>query len=164
LKLNLSSVIILTITRLALLKSYFSSSEPIFDFLTSGIITQALLSTSITTACIPALKPFLDGFDSGMLGVGFKGTRAQFGGNSYEMQSSGLDKAITISESNNRETNGNGYMAAIASTSQAADNETGSLESGKSDQMIIKRTDHWTVRYENVTPSLEPKNEVEDAI
>jgi hypothetical protein len=59
----------------------------IFNSIASGIASQCLLSVAVTTACVPSLKPFLDGFESGMLGVTIKQSR-NFNSESYEMDNS----------------------------------------------------------------------------
>ena len=48
------------------------SSDATFNAVNYNILTQCVLSICITTACIPCLKPFLDGFDSGFMGISFK--------------------------------------------------------------------------------------------
>jgi hypothetical protein len=48
------------------------SSDATFDAVNYNIVTQCVLSIGITTACIPCLKPFLDGFESGFMGISFK--------------------------------------------------------------------------------------------
>jgi hypothetical protein len=163
-------VVVLTVIRLVLLNGYFSSSDPIFNSIASGVATQTLLSIAITTACIPALKPLLDAFESGMLGVSFKqgSVPGTFNGNSYEMNNSG-NKSALRSRNRDGEEGGGGYLAAIgvqrAKNSNHSRDETGSLDSGKSDAMIIKRTDQWDIRYESAkASSLEPRNEVEDRL
>ena len=108
---NVFRVIALTIIRLVLLPDYFSSVDPIFNSIASGIATQALLSVPITTACVPALKPFLDGFESGMLGVSLKQRSAPgtFNRNSYELNNSNSgNKSALRSRNRNREKAGEG--------------------------------------------------------
>jgi hypothetical protein len=48
-------------------------SNTTFDAINYNIVTQCVLSVSITTACVPCLKPFLDGFESGFLLISFQG-------------------------------------------------------------------------------------------
>jgi hypothetical protein len=43
-----------------------------FDAVNYNIVTQCVLSIGITTACVPCLKPFLDGFESGFMAISFK--------------------------------------------------------------------------------------------
>ena len=47
-------------------------SNATFDAINYNIVTQCVLSVSITTACVPCLKPFLDGFESGFMLISFK--------------------------------------------------------------------------------------------
>ena len=66
-------VIVGTITRLCYMQPATTNAPNItWLAINYNIATATLLSASIMTACIPCLKPFLDGFDSGMLGVSFK--------------------------------------------------------------------------------------------
>ena len=138
----------------------------IFDSVDSGIASQCLVSMSILTACIPSLKPFLDGFESGMLGVSFKPQGGTFNGNSYEMSSSNGGGRSARPRNPDVKDNTGAYLAAISSQrSRNSPGETGSVDSGKSDAMIIKRTDQWDIRYETShAPSLEPRKEVQDAV
>jgi len=163
-------VVVLTVIRLILLNGYFSSLDPIFNSIASGVATQTLLSMAITTACIPALKPFLDGFESGMLGVSFRqGSRPGiFNGSSYEMNNS-CNKSAFRSRNRDGGESESGYLAAVsvrrAKNGNHSRDETESLDSRKSDAMIIKRTDQWDIRYESAkVSSLELRKEVEDRL
>ena len=143
--------------RLVLLRTYFLSDDMFFNSIASGIATQCLLCVTIITACIPSVKPFLDGFESGMLAVSLKRPEGKSNLNSYEMNNSNsaYKSALRL---RNMDGDGAGYLAAISGQrSRASQGKTGSLDSGKSDAMIIKRTDQWDIRYENAhSPSLEP--------
>jgi hypothetical protein len=49
-----------------------------------------------------------------------------------------------------------GYIAAVSGHTarrQRRDSHSVSLDSGKSDAMIIKRTDHWAVQYDSSEPT-----------
>ena len=155
--LTIFRVIVITVIRIVLLKSYFASSDMIFDSIASGIASQCLLGITILTACIPSLKPFLDGFESGMLGVNFKPQGGTFNGNNYEMHvSNSSNRSASRSRNIDVKDNTGAYLAAISSQrSRSSPGETGSVDSRKSDAMIIKRTDHWDIRYETShVPSL----------
>jgi len=135
---------ILIIVRLALLHTYYSSPDFSLDFIPSGLSTQILISISITTACIPALKPFLDSFESGALNIKLNRNTngAYFSGNGYELQSKGDGKNKSVVGSRTREEQKE-YIDITENGERKADNS--SFWSGKSDEMIIKRTDQWTV-------------------
>lgn len=86
-------VIAATIARLFYINPATNTSrDATFDAVNYNILTQVVLSISILTACIPCLKPFLDSFDSGMMGVSFKdripggGSHSQSGNRDYKMR------------------------------------------------------------------------------
>jgi len=65
--------IIATIVRLLYIHpATMHSPDYTFNAVNYNIVTQCVLSVCITTACIPCLKPFLDSFDSGFMGISFK--------------------------------------------------------------------------------------------
>jgi hypothetical protein len=64
-------------------------SNATFDAVNYNIVTQCVLSVSITTACVPCLKPFLDGFESGFMLISFKG-RMPGGSNSLSYRMNNL--------------------------------------------------------------------------
>jgi hypothetical protein len=43
------------------------------DAINYNVVTQGVLSVSITTAYVPSLKLFPDGFESSFMGISFKG-------------------------------------------------------------------------------------------
>ena len=160
-------MIVITIIRLVLLKSYFSSSDITFDSVASGVVSQCLLGITILTACVPTLKPFLDGFESGMLGVHFKPHGGTSKSDSYEMNASNSGNKSTLrSRTVDVKDNSGPYLTAITSQrSRGSPGETGSVDSSKSDAMIIKRIDQWDIRYENSqTLSLDPRKEIQYSV
>lgn len=62
-------VIAATIVRLFYIQPIYPARNFTFDTVNAEIMNQIVLSFSITTACIPCLKPFLDAFDSGRMAV-----------------------------------------------------------------------------------------------
>ena len=62
-------VIAATIARLFYTTPIYPAPDFTFDNVNAEIMNQIVLSFSITTACIPCLKPFLDAFDSGQMAV-----------------------------------------------------------------------------------------------
>jgi hypothetical protein len=104
---------------------------------------------AITTACIPLLKPFLDGFESGALNVSLK-RRSNLNSNSCELSNSNRDNKSTLRLRPGEGEDGAGYLTAISGKGvRVTRDEAGSLESGNSNVMIIKRTDQWHIQYEN---------------
>ena len=118
----------------------------IFNSIASGIASQCLVSAAITTACIPSLKPFLDRFESGRLGVTIKQSR-NFNSKSYEMDNSNSRKKSAL-RSQSKDGGRGGYLTTISGQRAAShEYENGLLDSGTSDVMIIKRTDQWDIQY-----------------
>lgn len=62
-------VIAATIARLFYIIPIYPARNFTFDTVNAEVMNQIVLSFSITTACIPCLKPFLDAFDSGRMAV-----------------------------------------------------------------------------------------------
>ncbi|KAJ5687921.1 hypothetical protein N7536_010540 [Penicillium majusculum] len=117
------------------------------------ITTQCALCVTIITACIPCLKPFLDAFDSGMLGVGLRkrngGSRSDSYNNSYALasMSRGAREATTRSRYLEDEVEGLGSSAAaFAFTSPVKPQQLEEI----CPSMGIQRTDQWSVRCEYV--------------
>jgi hypothetical protein len=94
--------------------------------------------------------------------VKLKHSNGNGGSHSYELPSNNnlkLNKSALRSvtqEADGDGQDGTGYLAAISGhgSRRVRNTESDSFESGKSDAMIIRRTDHWTVEYdENDTES-----------
>lgn len=74
---------------------------------------------------------------------------------SYEMNNfSGVKgSAIRTRNRDNEDGKGVGYLVAIRANKRNPSQErSGSLSSTKSEAMIIKRTDNWTIQYEHAEP------------
>ena len=161
-------VIVATIFRLFCLRPDSSSSDVTFSVVNSSIATQCVMSLSVITACIPCLKPFLDSFDSGMLGISFSFRSPHItNGNNYRMRTFGNVKDSSLhspSQENNFQTLG--YSAAAVATHterrQSRGQRSGSISSTKSDAMIIRRTDQWKVQYENKVSQVAPQSDAEE--
>ncbi|KAJ5504579.1 hypothetical protein N7463_007453 [Penicillium fimorum] len=123
-------------------------TQPAFE---TRITTQCALCVTLVTACIPCLKPFLDAFDSGMLGISLRkrtiGSHSDSYGKSYSLasMSRGAKEATTRSRYLEDEVEGLGTSAAaFAVTPPVKPQEL--EEIGPS--MGIQRTDQWSVRRE----------------
>ncbi|KAJ5538223.1 hypothetical protein N7494_007702 [Penicillium frequentans] len=148
-----STLIIATIVRLVFLHSAPDSTDMTYSAFETRITTQCVLCVSLITACIPCLKPFLDAFDSGMLGVGLRkrkgGSHSDSYGNSYALasMSRGAKEATTRSRYMEDEVEGLGTSAAaFAVTSPAKPQQLGET----SHSTGIQRTDQWSVKCEYV--------------
>jgi len=156
-------VIVITVIRLFLLRNDLSSDDLVYNSIASGIASQCLLSVAVTTACIPSLKPFLDGFESGALSVALKRS-SNSNDDSYEMRNPNSVNKSTLRLRPGEGENGAGYLAAISGKgARVTQDDTVSLDSANSDAMIIKRIDQWDIRYESAkASSFQPGKDVED--
>ncbi|RAL07833.1 uncharacterized protein BO97DRAFT_428986 [Aspergillus homomorphus CBS 101889] len=152
-------VIITTITRLHYLRRTFSSQDhnPIPTIFAPTITTQCVLCTSVLSACIPCLKPFLDAFDTGMLHVALHkhdGSSAYALGNlSRPKETSGRRSRLVGGDE--AEVEGLGTSAAAFAGTEpvrvqlledAEGEESGSMSTRTSRALAIQRTDQWSVR------------------
>jgi hypothetical protein len=118
-----------TITRLFFIHPVTAhSSDATFDAVNYNILTQCVLSICITTACIPCLKPFLDGFDSGFMGISFK-DRMPGGSNSHSHNRDYKLSDLAYANAGPRGKNGNLDSMAIRSQNYEKDNTSHSEES-----------------------------------
>lgn len=147
------SVIIATIMRLVFMRNIPHSTDMTYSAFETRITTQCVLCVSLVTACIPCLKPFLDAFDSGMLGVGLRkrtgASQSDSYGNSYALasMSRAAKEATTRSRYLGDEIEELGTSAAaFAVTSPAQPQQLDEI----SPSIGIQRTDQWSVRCEYV--------------
>lgn len=150
---SVPSVIIATIMRLSFMRNAPNSADMTQSAFETRITAQCALCVTLITACIPCLKPFLDAFDSGMLGVGLRkrngGSRSDSYNNSYALasMSRGARKATTRSRYLEDEVEGLGSSAAaFAFTSPVKPQQLEEIRPS----MGIQRTDQWSVRCEYV--------------
>lgn len=125
-----------------------SADMPSYTFATT-IVSQCVLCTSLVTACIPCLKPFLDAFHSGMLNVSMKFHNGESSnksaGNTYAL--------VNLSRGAKESANRSRYMedeAEVLGTSAAAFAVTAPVKPFNESQPTrgIHRTDHWSISYE----------------
>ena len=119
----------------------------IFNSVVSGIITQCLLGISIISACLPALKIVSDAFDFGMVAMPVKPVSTTYGLNSYEMKASANGEKRSAVRS--LYVNGKDKLKETVYEAAITSHRSGSVDSERSDKMIIKRTDQWDISYEN---------------
>ena len=137
------------------------SSDRTFYSVADSICTQCQICFSIVTACIPVTKPFLDGFASGMLGNSLRHKiprNAQ--ATKYYMNTLPGGRHGHRPQSNDAiedESQGAGLNLGSSAAAVGAESDIAkadltrrfSISSMRSDQMIINRTDQWSVRYED---------------
>lgn len=157
------SLIPVIILRLIYLHSALASSDKTFDYRDATYATLANVNASVLVACIPFLKPFMKGLDSGLLTSDLR-VRAYGGPKSSLFQYSGSGKASGNSSRNYS------HPLKNISAKRALDSDLGRLHntniqhdvsiahdppshdfesrtSAGSDKMIIKRTTEWNVDY-----------------
>lgn len=148
-----SSVIIATIMRLVFMRNAPNSTDMTQSAFATRITTQCALCVTLITACIPCLKPFLDAFDSGMLGVGLRkrngGSRNDSYRNSYTLASMSRGAKDTPTRSRYLEDEAEGLGTSAAAFAFTSPVKPQQLE-GISPSMGIQRTDQWSVRCEYV--------------
>ena len=165
------SVIPATIARLFYIHN--GSADLTFSTVNAGIATQVVLGVSIFTTCIPTMKPFLDSAESGALGLdmrhqgpgayssgsykmnelsyagkGSRVTRSQVGGPPHMGYKVGVmatdrdKRSVQVTEHRLRDRASQGKNEIEFGVDSISSHSRGS------DEMIIKRTDQWTVHYE----------------
>lgn len=75
------------------------SDDLSFDSWTVVLITQVVQAASLTTACVPHLKPFLEALETGMIQIEGNATRLSHGGAGYSSNSSRYNKMTTSKKS-----------------------------------------------------------------
>ncbi|CAI7606460.1 unnamed protein product [Penicillium crustosum] len=147
------TVIIAIILRLVFMRNAPNSTDMTQSAFETRITTQCALCVTLITACIPCLKPFLDAFDSGMLGVGMRkrtvGSHNNFYNNSYALASMswGAREATSRSRYLEDEVEGLGTSAAaFAFTPPVKPQQLEEI----CPSMGIQRTDQWSIRCEYV--------------
>lgn len=132
-----------------------------FRSVETSICTQSEICSSIVTACIPVAKPFLDGFASGRLGNSLRlriPRKAQV--ESYVMPT--IESGPRAQQPRNADNVFDTILGpdadlgttAVATAQKTGSNhkhhvQTASISSTRSDEMIIKRIDQWSVQYED---------------
>ena len=136
------------------------SADKTFDYRDAIFVSLASVNASVLVACIPFLKPFMKGLDSGLLTSDlrvrgpktslFQNTSAKVSGNGSRSNNHPLKKlsAKSVIDSGlGRLHNSNvRHQVSIAHDPPAHDFE--SRTSAGSDKMIIKRTTEWNVDYD----------------
>ena len=168
------SLIPVIIARLFYLHRALISTDKPFDYRDAAFATLANVNASVLLACIPFLKPFMKGLDSGLLTSDLR-VRAYGGPKTSLFPSSGSGK----NSGNNSKSHS--HPLKNMSAKRALDSDLGRLHntniqhdvsiahdppshdfesrtSAGSDKMIIKRTTEWNVDYgEGVSPDEVPR-------
>jgi hypothetical protein len=173
----LFSVIVAAIVRLPYIARQLRSSDPTFDSVPAGICTEVLMHYSLIAATIPCLKPFVISFNTGW-GQGNQGQGSSYvlesyvqkkGGHSLGMKS---DNVISQSNHSQAETdlplrpdphahNWSIIVDDHKTPSSRREEADGSVGSRESQQMFIRQTAAWSVRYDvDESASTVPSTEI----
>ncbi len=159
-----SSLVPVIIIRLVYLHNALTSSDKTFDYRNAVFSTLVNANASVLVACIPFLKPFMKGLDSGLLTSDLRvrgpktslfqnssRTSGKNSGNNSKIHSHplknisakrGLDSDLGCLHDTNIQ-----HEVNIAHDPPQHDFE--SRTSAGSDKMIIKRTTEWNVNYDD---------------
>ena len=173
-------LIAVTAVRLIYVPDFLPSTNFTFRGVNFFILTQTTISVAITTSCIPCLKPFLDAFDSGQMGVKFKDGHpgSLSGSRTYPMRDIGFGNQLAYGKNTTVRSHVSAHggqdedeivpakrfgrrqhapsiekkpLPAVGR--QVSTDDSNSITSeAKSDQMIIRKNTTWTVQYEDVDP------------
>jgi hypothetical protein len=159
---DVPSVIAAAIARVHYIAIQLRSSDPTFDAIPAAISTQVLMNYSLIAATIPCLKPFVISFNTGW-GQGNHGKGSSYVLNSLTKRNggdSGAPKSQTLASHHSQTGNNlrlrpdvhehNWTIAHDDKETQSGRGEEadGSVASKESQQMIIRRTAGWSVKYE----------------
>lgn len=162
--LTLARVILTAIVRVHYIALQLRSSDPTFDWVPAGICTQVLMNYSLMAATFPCLKPFVISFNTGW-GQGNQGIGSSYVLESFSRQkrdgSRGLKSDNIVSDSKHSKPVNNFPLRPDPHTHNwsighdgnqirpaRGEDADGSMTSQESQQMIIRRTAGWSVKYE----------------
>ena len=162
---------------------YVPNFLPSFNFTMRSvnffILTQTTISVAITTSCIPCLKPFLDAFDSGQMGVKFKDGHpgSLSGSRTYPMRNLDYGNQLAYGKNSAIRSHISAHGAqdedeivpakryggrrqrapstekkppSVVGRQVSTDDSNSITSEAKSDQMIIRKNTTWTVQYEDM--------------
>jgi hypothetical protein len=152
------------ICRLIYLSILEDSPDPTFvDSVTYNVCTQCNATLAVIVACVPTLKPFMDRVESGLLNVSFhpRAPGTTYGPqDSYELKN--MSKTSGNQNSSGSQSGSNrpwrpdmvGYKSVVSVPAKwiptsKKERDAKSVESNNSEQMIIRQTTDWNVRYDN---------------
>lgn len=130
-----------SIVRIFYVVDYVPSREFAFKTVNTEILNQVVLSISITSACVPCLKPFLDVFESGQMAVTLRKGGTNYGSNSYPLGS------MAREASRNTVQAGRDTKESAAADDMAIDQAESVSSDTKSDKMIISKKVEYSVQY-----------------
>jgi hypothetical protein len=102
-------VVAATIARLFYIIPIYPARNFTFETVSAEVMNQIVMSFSITTACIPCLKPFLDAFDSGQMAVLIdhgRTTGSHSGSRSYPLRDLSLGNSLAYGNNKSMVTSG----------------------------------------------------------
>lgn len=146
-----------------------NTTDPSFHLWKIILINQIVLTVSITTACIPYLRPFLDSVESGLLRSDDLRRRGLEGSYGYKSQPSRKSSSVPLSTVKSKRsetkvpTSDNPIPLrpaqdnAAVTTVQADISGWEDAQSTSSQSRIIRYTNTWTVDSEHADGSAPPE-------
>ncbi|KAI9744980.1 MAG: hypothetical protein M1835_002655 [Candelina submexicana] len=177
-------VLVAGIIRLRYLVPKLNSSDYTFDTVYGLVCTQIELHYSLMAATIPCMKPFVKAFHTGYLGTAARQTNYGYGygtgtfGNSdktdhgrsfalQSMRSRSADERKNVEPQRQKSTHNLKLQekelrpdmadSTVFIEHNQVQEESGSVTSHGSDQMIIRRTVGWDIRYEDEEQQGQPQ-------
>ena len=155
-----SSLVPVIILRLVYLHTAFHSSDKTFDYRDVVFTTLADVNASVLVACIPFLKPFMVGLESGLLtsdlrvrgpktSLFLNSSSGKASGNNSKNQSHPLKNisAQRTLDSDLGHLHNTNIQHDVSIAHDPPQHDFESRTSAGSDKMIIKRTTEWNVDY-----------------
>lgn len=152
LHLTKNRVIMAALVRLYYLGQDIASANPFFDGVPAQICTQVAMNYSLMAATVPCLKPFIISFNTSW------GTTTIRADSAYAMHSmSDKPRSRSTAPGSGRPTDQPSFRPDLCSHTTRIGydpkppprGDSGSVESHGSEQRIIRRTEDWSVRYED---------------
>jgi len=153
----------LVVLRLVCLTSALSSPNKPFDYRTTVFATLANINASVLVACIPFLKPFMKGLDSGLLtsDLRVRGPKTSLFANMFSARNtknnSKEHNSYTLKKVSAKDAaldsdlgilRGEGVRNEVSVVHETPQHDFDSRTSAGSDKMIIKKTTDWNVDYD----------------
>ena len=135
------ALIAASIVRIFYLVDYIPSHNFTFRTINTEILNQVVVSVSITTACIPCLKPFLDVTESGQMAINLRNKTHNNAGSSQNSYAMG-----SLAYANGRPPTQKKGTRSNKDLPHRADSVSSTAES---DKMIINKKMEYVVRYES---------------
>ncbi|KAK4691727.1 hypothetical protein P7C71_g5338, partial [Lecanoromycetidae sp. Uapishka_2] len=152
----------LVVLRLVYLAPALSSSDKPFDYRNSIFVTLADTNASVLVACIPFLKPFMQGLDSGLLtsDLRVRGPKTSLFANmssGRNTHNNSKERSYALRKVSNKDATvgsdlgrlrNDGVRNEVSVVHDPPQHDFESRTSAGSDKMIIKKTTDWNVYHD----------------